>query len=546
LRFLNVRFDNPDRLSTSPSEAEVNVRLRIGDWSQAFLAGFAQLVFCSRPVPGALTALGLLAYSPQMLAGASAGAAIGTVLERWTTGLDRKSWREGIGGFNPALLGIFGCGAFVVAGGSAILILPLLVLCTALTAFLRKPFARLGLFALSSPAYLTALIVSLALQGPGSWWWISIAPGAFIPGGNWVVIGCLAGAMTWESPAAAGWTVCIALIFYYLTTLLGLAPTDGMELWGVVVPLSAFGAQRLLAWRSPAAPGIALAAATSGAIIWWLWHAIGLDNVAPPLIAPAILTLWGMMYVQSRVHKRPAVAHARHPLLRSTFVHAVFHLWRGRLLGWPLVLATGPSPIEAGILGELRADAADISGGMTKTRAGRRRLWEASDILRRAAKEPCPNFRADFVIAGDCIGQVDAYYPRYDAAGRADRIRCLGCGSVSPAPPVGLWRRIGLTCASCGGDVVPDIRRFVPLDSATIRAQLNALLPERAVGIILPGAAQSAAVLAFVEKRHDAKWRVIQLLERPSDPLPGVIAIVGQTKRTLYLFRLLGCVRMNS
>jgi hypothetical protein len=271
-----------------------------------------------------------------------------------------------------------------------------------------------------------------------------------------------------------------------------------------------------------------------------------LDNVAPPLIAPAILTLWGMMYVQSRGHKRPAVARARHPLLQITFVHAVFHLWRGRLQGWPLVLATGPSPIEAGILGELRADPGDISGGMTKTRAGRRRLWEASDILRRAAKQPGPNFRPDFVVAGDCIGQVDASYPRYDAAGRADRIRCLGCGSVSPAPPVGLWRRIDLACASCGGDVVPDIRRFVPLDGATMRAQLNALLPERAVGMILPGAAQSAAVLAFLEKRRDAKWRVVQLLERPSDPLPGVIAIVGQTKRTLYLFRLLGCVRMNS
>jgi hypothetical protein len=503
-------------------------------------------VFCSRPVPGILAALGLLAYSPRMLAGAAAGSAVGTLIERWATGLDRKSWRDGIGGFNPAILGIFGCGALAADTGSMILILPFLLVCTFLTAFLRKPFARMGLFALSSPAYLTALLASLALQGPGRWWWVAIAPGAFIPGSNWIVIGCLAGAMTWESPAAAGWTVALALLFYHATTLFGIAPADGMELWGVVVPLCAFGAQRLLAWRSPSAPAIAFAASASGALIWWLWHVTAFDNVLPPLIAPAILTLWAMMAVQNRVLRRRAGTQPPHPLLQSTFALAVLALWRGRLQRRPLVLATGPSPAEAGILATLYGDAADISGAMTKTRAGRRRLWEASDLLRRADKAPCSGCRPDFVVAGDCLGEADDASPRYDAAGRADKIRCLGCAAVSPAPPVGLWRRIDLTCAACGGDVVPDIRRFVPLDDDTARVQLNAILPGRAIGVIMPGAAQSAAVPAFLEKRRDAKWRVIQLLERPADPLPGAIAIVGQSQQTLRLLRLFGCVRSNS
>jgi hypothetical protein len=539
LRFLNAR-------EAAPLEAEVNLRAHIGEWSQAFLAGLAQLVFCSRPVPGILAAVGLLAYSPRMLAGAAAGAAVGTVLEHWATGLNRKAWRDGIGGFNPAILGIFGCGAFATGGNRIWLILPLLVLCTALTALLRKPFAKIGLFALSSPAYLTALVASMVLQGPGSWWWIGIAPGAFIPGSNWIVIACLAGAMTWESPAAAGWTICLASLFYDATTLFGLSPADGMELWGVVVPLSAFGAQRLLAWRSPSAPGIAVAAATSSAVIWWLWHAIGLESFAPPLIAPAILTLWAMMAAQQRLFRRPTVVRPRHPLLQSTFAFAVLALWRGRLQRRPLVLATGPSPAEAGILATLHGDAADISDAMTKTRAGRRRLWEASDLLRRADKQPRSTCRPDFVVAGDCLGHADNSSPRYDAAGRADRIRCLGCAAVSPAPPVGLWRRIDLTCASCGGDVVPDIRRFVPLDNDTARAQLNAILPGRAIGMIMPGAAQSTAVPAFLEKRRHAKWRVIQLLEGPADPLPGAIAIIGQTQQTLRLLCLFGCVRRNA
>jgi urea transporter len=528
--------------SDSLSETDVNVRLAIASWARAILAGLAQLGFCSQPLPGVLTALGLAAYSPWMLLGAVAGCAIGTAVERWGTGLDHKLWRDGIGGFNPAILGILGSGMFAARDPRISVLILLFALCAVLAAAMRKPMARVGLFGLSAPAYLTALGASLVLSGPESWWWTGVAPAETLgPAGIWITIAAVMAAITWESPGAAGWTVCSSLCACILVSLSGGQLAETVGLWGIVVPLSAFGAQRLLAWRSPAAPAIAMSAAAVSAAVWWLWHVLQFDRVAPPLVAPVILTLWGMMLARGwRSRWKPRSL--PHPMLQRAFAIAVIELWRNRWAGHPVLLVTGPTQIEDAVLGGLFVEG-DVRGSVIESRAGRRRVWEAADMLRRADKPAAPDFHPDLVLAGDCIGYEADLWKRFDGAGRADRMRCLDCGHVAPAPPAGLWRRLDLTCSHCSSPIVPDIRKLFPLEPEKARAELLAILPARAAGIVLPGALESPAGPALVELAAEAKWPIIQVLEQFAESLPNATAIVGEPRQILRLFHVLGCVR---
>lgn len=79
---------------------------------RAFAAGIAQLAFCSGWRSGLLVLLALGLVSEWMLAGAAVGAAIGTLQGRLLSAGDLRAWRHGIDGFNPAILGILGAGAF--------------------------------------------------------------------------------------------------------------------------------------------------------------------------------------------------------------------------------------------------------------------------------------------------------------------------------------------------------------------------------------------------------------------------------------------------
>ena len=530
-------------LSGIPAGAEVNLGIVIDGWVRAILAGLAQLLFSSRRLPGLLTAFGLAAYSPWLLLGALTGTVIGTIIERWATGLDHRLWRDGVGGINPAILGVLGSGFFAAPDERVAILILLCVICTAVAAIMRKAIGKIGLFAFSAPAYATTVAASLFLVGPGHWWWAGIGPAAFVPAGPWVMIACLVGAMAWESPAAAGWAVCASLLFYNFTLSLGMATADSFGLWGIVIPLCAFGAQRIFAGRSPAAPKIATVAAFLGGIIWWLWHLAEVDRIASPLFAPTILSLWAMMLVHDLRLKRKKRAGIRPLVLQSGFAFAILKLWRSRLVGRPVLVATGSTPVEDAILRDVIGAGLDFRTSMLETRAGRRRLWEASDLLRGAVEAPSFDFYPALVFAGGCIGQGPSGLNRFDLAGRADRIRCLGCGSISPAPPVGLWRRLELTCSQCAGQVVPDIRRLIPLEPAKIKAALDAASPQRATCIVLPGALESPAAPALLEKIGQAKWGVIQILERPGDALPDAVTIICQELRVIRLFSLLGCVR---
>ena len=136
-------------------------------WLRAFFAGLAQLIFCSTPPAGVLVALGLGVLSPWMLAGAAGGCLLGTVAGRVMPGITREAWLAGLAGFNPAILGIVGAGALAAGQQDAVWLPVLIVACTGLACAISGPFSRFGLYPLSAPAFLIALLTSLALAPAG-------------------------------------------------------------------------------------------------------------------------------------------------------------------------------------------------------------------------------------------------------------------------------------------------------------------------------------------------------------------------------------------
>jgi len=148
--------------------------LLLRDAGEAFFAGIAQLVFCSGWRAGlrVLTARALVAE--WMLVGVGVGGAIGTVLGRLCTRGNLHAWRNGMDGFNPAILGIIGAGGFAAFSTDLGWIIAAMVFVVGIDQLIRPWAGRAGFFPLSAPALTVAVILSLLLARDGSWWWPAV------------------------------------------------------------------------------------------------------------------------------------------------------------------------------------------------------------------------------------------------------------------------------------------------------------------------------------------------------------------------------------
>lgn len=423
-------------------------------WLRSFLSGLAQLIFCSSPFAGALVAIGLGVLSPWVLLSASIGCAVGTVVGRKLPGVGRDEWRAGLTGFNPALLGILGAGAIPSGALELTFLLSSMILCVVLTWAVTGPFLKFGFFPLTAPAYVVALLTSFVLAPAGAWWWTGVESTSVFVLWPWVAVVLCVVAMTREAPEAAGWAVAAALLAYAISSIFGednLSDTAG--LWGIVVPLSVFGASRLFGQNSTVF--FSLSCGAIAGLIWVAWHSSPLAAWVPPLIAPLFLAIWLLTWI-CRVH-RPLVAQRDFWLFVKKFTEA-------RRRGQPIAVLTTPTAADAEI------EKLEIVPSETTPEAVSD-LWKIADQLRKlprsvgddsfvsALDAALKEHVFDLVIAGDSVGRLERIdrENKVEAFGAANRLSCTGCGKHHQWPPANIWRHIELRC-DCGGQLFPDLK----------------------------------------------------------------------------------------
>ena len=422
------------------------------DAGEAFFAGIAQLVFCSGWRAGLLVLTALALVSEWMLVGVVVGGAIGTVLGRLCAGGNLHAWRNGMDGFNPAILGIIGAGGFAALSTDIGWIIAAMVFVVGFDQLIRPWAGRLGFFPLSAPALTVAVILSLFLARDGSWWWPAVeASRGSVP--LLAAAVCIIAAMALEDRRAAGWTAFWSLAGFGLTLIL-VSSQVGMyvDLWGIVIPLVTFSTFRLF----PRGPTVRLSmlavAVAAGLCIGWMQTS--LYESAPPLVVPVALTLWLLTLVQ------------RSPLpvvLNREMWRCALAIGRAHLAGSPVVVALGMRSSRG-----LHSSDEHIEVTV-RDRAALRRLWQRA-YERRQEPDPINQAQAARLVAWLDRGVITHLWVvddndrydfvrqdlRVDANGRADLARCIGCGDPAPRPPRSLCERVEIRCSRCGGTMIPD------------------------------------------------------------------------------------------
>jgi hypothetical protein len=419
---------------------------------KAFAAGIAQLVFCSGWRAGLLVLSALALVSEWMLVGAVVGGAIGTVSGRLWGRSNLHAWRNGMDGFNPAILGIIGAGAFAAFSTDLGWIIAAMVLVVGIDQVIRPWAGRVGFFPLSAPGLTVAVILSFLLARDGSWWWPAVEASrskALLL----AAAACIIAAMALEDRRAAGWTAVWSLVGFGLTLILASSQVGlYVDLWGIVIPLASFSTFRL--FPRGQALGLSMLAVTVAGGLYLGWVQTPLYDSVPPLVVPVVLTLWLLTLLQCS----PMLV-----VLNGELWRCALAVGRAHIGGSPVVVALGrrssrgfwssDEPIEI----------------MVRDRAALRRLWQRgyerrqeSETMSQAQTARLAAWLDREVIThlwvADDNGRYDSVRQdlRVDANGRAGLTRCIGCGDPAPWPPRPLWERVEIRCSRCGGAIVPD------------------------------------------------------------------------------------------
>jgi NAD-dependent deacetylase len=440
------------------------------------LAGVAQIVFCDRPVGGALIALAIATLSPGAAVGALIGSALGVTaayaLQTWSF----PEKKAGLPGPNSAIVGLVAGGIVAHDGLVAVpTVMAAFGVCLLLERILRKPLARIGLPLLSLPAVLTGYLVSAgyALLGYEFWrgGYILIAdPRAVLP------LGALAGLtmalrFPWATLQAGVLTLAAALASGWVMQTGVLGP---VELWAYTVAPATFGVHAVFLSSSRLGARSGAAAAALAAALWVLWQSSPLASVAPPLLLPFILATWAML------------GWARHRaggLVLEPAVWATVQTLRvARARGKTIVALTGAGASTASGIPDYTSSTwldPDVPVGvytwkryLTSPRC-RRAYWEACARFHAVARRARPNAGHHALAALQHDGWVTAIVTQnvdglHQAAGShvielhgtIDRIHCLGCGASRSWPDEPSWRQGDVYCRDCGGLLKPAVTAF--------------------------------------------------------------------------------------
>lgn len=419
---------------------------------ESFAAGIAQLVFCSGWRAGLLVLLALVLVSEWMFVGAVVGGAIGTVLGRLCGRGNLYAWRNGMDGFNPAILGIIGAGAFAAFSTDLGWIIAAMVFVVGIDQVIRSWAGRAGFFPLSAPALAVAAILSLLLARDGSWWW----PAVEASRSNVHLLAaaaCIIAAMALEDRRAAGWTAVWSLVGFGLTLILASSQVGlYVDLWGIVIPLASFSTFRLFPRGQTVALSLLAVTVAGGQCAGWMLTP--LYDFVPPLVAPVVLTVWLLILLQGS--SLPV-------MLNAALWRCALAISRAHIAGSPVVVALGR---RSSVSFQSSDEPIEIT---VRNRAALRRLWQRAHE-RRQESETMSQPQAARLAAwldrdlithlwvADDSGRYDSvdHGLRVDANGRGGLARCIGCGDPVPWPPRSLWERVEIRCSRCGGTIVPD------------------------------------------------------------------------------------------
>ena len=135
-------------------------------WLDSVLRGMGQVLFQNNSYSGLLFLLGVAWHSPVLAAAAALGCAVATASAQWL-GLERGLLRQGLGGFNGALVGV----ALVYFFQPGLLTWLCVLLGAAIAAMLGLALRRMlegwGLAVLTAPFVLAAWLFFLASAGLG-------------------------------------------------------------------------------------------------------------------------------------------------------------------------------------------------------------------------------------------------------------------------------------------------------------------------------------------------------------------------------------------
>lgn len=157
----------------SPSQA-------LALWLDSVLRGIGQVLFQNNSYSGLLFLLGVAWHSPVLAAAAVLGCAVATACAQWL-GLERTALRQGLGGFNGALVGV-ALVYFFQPGPLTWLCVLLGAACAACLALaLRRVLEGWGLAVLTAPFVLATWLFFLASAGLGRLQPSGLLPAASLP-----------------------------------------------------------------------------------------------------------------------------------------------------------------------------------------------------------------------------------------------------------------------------------------------------------------------------------------------------------------------------
>lgn len=171
-------------------------------WLDSVLRGIGQVLFQNNSYSGLLFVLGVAWHSPVLAAAAVLGCAVATVFAQWL-GLQRSVLRQGLGGFNGALVGV----ALVYFFEPGLLTWVCVLLGAAIAAMLGLALRRVldgwGLAVLTAPFVLATWLFFLASAGLGRLQPSGLLPAATLPSA--AAVEGVVSASTWAQGLGHSW-----------------------------------------------------------------------------------------------------------------------------------------------------------------------------------------------------------------------------------------------------------------------------------------------------------------------------------------------------
>ncbi len=438
-----------------------------------FLRGLAQIAVSARPDSGLLILAAMALVAPWSAIGAAIGCLVGTLAAHRFRLHDEASWSLGLGGYNPAILGIFWGGALARGGPEVSLFAALLIACVLLDRPLRRLFEKASMPPMGLAAVLTGWASDWAYRLLGLEFW---PHPALLPSGDAglvVAIALCAIVLVRESvPAffvAAILAAISALISSWALGASGLGPPG---LWAFAVLPASYAPIAVFMSGTVFAVWLGVAAGLLAAAAWALWVLTPLAGMLNPLLAPCFVAIWLVLAFVG--WRRGAL------ILDPSMQYVAGILGGAREHGRPAAVLSGAGISTASGIPDYVSGAwldPDVPVGnyaysrFLASTICRQQYWDACDHFRDVVHAGLPNPAHQALAALEEAGfvrsvitqNVDGYHQAagshhvIELHGDIQGVRCIDCGRRSDWPGRQQWHDSDLTCVSCGGLLKPGV-----------------------------------------------------------------------------------------